>query len=352
MKKQNFVSIFSGIGGLDLGFQEKFDCALAVEIEKIACDMLEKNREKFHPGMKVWNKSVYEVSDAEILQFKGAVALVGGPNCQPFSPAKGMFDPHDTRIQGIFEYLRWVQVLDVEFFVFENTFGLLQKNKKEIFDLFVERANSLGYDVEYEIWNAHDHGSVQDRKRLIAIGIKRGSEWSFQKPTPLEDHEKKFVRDILRNEPDGETMEYSDSRRRIMSFVPEGGHWRQLPTEELKIEALGEKNYYHPSGGMTGAYRRLHRDKCCPTLTTNPCQRNTMVTHPFKDRPLSVLEYKRAFGFPDEYELCGSTAKKYKALGNAVPVELSRAIANGFLKKEKTEKVEKQNHDYEQLTLF
>ena len=65
----------------------------------------------------------------------------------------------------------------------------------------------------------------------------------------------------------------------------------------------------------------------CPTLVTSPVQRNTMAIHPLENRPLSVKEYKRAQGIPEDYEILGSTTNKYKFIGNAVPFEMARAIS-------------------------
>lgn len=350
---EKIISIFSGIGVLDLGFKDNFDLVLAVEIEKSAAKTLEINKEKYHPNLTVWNRDIYSITDEEIAEWQGVSGLVGGPQCQAFSPGQHGFDPMDKRISGLTEYLRWVRIIQPEFFVFENTFGLLQGKKKAFFEYFKEEAEKLGYVINSDILNAHQYGNVQDRKRLIAVGVRKMADWNFTFPKPVPEHEKKYVRDILRDELLGECLSYSEKRREIITHVPEGGHWRQLPTDELKILALGEKNFYHPEGGMTGAYRRLHRDKPCPTLVTNPCQRNTMITHPFEDRPLSVSEYKRAMGIPDDFELVGTVANKYKAIGNAVPRELAQAISTAIIesKKQITPIITEELLNWEQLEL-
>lgn len=96
---------------------------------------------------------------------------------------------------------------------------------------------------------------------------------------------------------------------------------------------------------MVGVYRRLSMEEgyACPTLVTSPVQRNTMAIHPLENRPLSINEYKRAQGIPEDYEILGSTANKYKFIGNAVPFEMARAISKSvfesleYLEKTKTE---------------
>lgn len=328
MKK--IISLFSGIDCLGYGFKDNFHITLAVEAEKNACETLEANKDKYHPNMKVLNKDIYSISDEEILENVGINGIIGGPPCQAYSPAKGKFDPNDDRTKGIFEYLRWVKLLKPEFAMLENTFGLVQGPKKAFYDLFKKQFEELGYVVKERVLNAHDYGNVQNRNRLIVVGIKQGLDVDFKFPEPLPDNKRKYVRDIIKDEEIGECLKYSQARKEIISYVPEGGHWRNLPTEELKIKALGEKNYYHPEGGMTGTYRRLHRDMPCYTIVTNPCQRNSMAAHPTEDRPLSIKEYIRAQGLPEDYKIIGTVAEKYKYIANGVPAELARAISEAI----------------------
>lgn len=320
------ISIFSGIDCLGLGFSPYFDLLVAIEKEKNACLTIETNRQ-YHPHVEVFAKDIYSIKSKDIALLEGMTGLIGGPPCQPFSPAKSKFDPTDARIQGLSEYVRWVQYVKPSFFLFENTSGLLQASKKLLFEHFTDHLEALGYDLFYQVLNAHDYGSVQNRKRVILIGFKKQLHISYTFPEPLA--QKRYVRDILKDEPLGECFNYPPKRKDIISYVPEGGNWRDLPTEALKQLALGG-NYDKREGGMTGVYKRLHRDHYCPTLTTTPLQRNTMACHPIEDRPLSINESKRAQGIPDDYVLIGSTAEKYKYIGNGVPVELANCLAKSI----------------------
>lgn len=330
MSKKQVISIFSGLDALGMGFVNHFELVLSVEIEKHACNTIKANQSFYGEQHTVWNKSVFDISDSEIEKWKGVSGFIAGPPCQPFSPAKGKFDPSDVRVKGLTEYIRWVKILEPEFFVFENSFGLLQGGKKEIFNFFEEELTALGYNVQAQVLNAHDFGNVQNRKRLIAVGVKRTANWQFEFPKPVAESEKKYVRDILKeNETAEPCVYYSKQREEIVSHVPEGGHWRNLPTEALIKAALGG-NYEKREGGMTGVMRRLHRNQACPTLTTNPCQRNSMLTHPLQNRPLSVNEYKRAQGLPDEYKFVAPVRACYTMIGNAVPIELSAAISESI----------------------
>lgn len=335
-KNKKVVSIFSGIDCLGLGFREDFDIVLAVEQMEKACQTLNANKPKFHPNMKVVNKNIFKIPDEFIKGFEGVDGLIGGPPCQPYSSAKNQFDPNDERIAGLSEYTRWVKLIKPKFFMFENTDGLMTKNKRYLLDDFLEKLSNLGYKVHFDVLNSHDYGSVQKRKRVIVIGFREDLDLkdNYSFPKPIHDSLKRYVKDIINLEEEtGECLSYSEERKFIVSHIPEGGNWKSIKDQELLRRAMGANaNPENQAGGMTGAYRRLSMkdDYACPTITTNPCQRNTMCIHPKEDRPLSVKEYKRAQGIPEDYNIVGSVSDKYKFIGNGVPVEMARAISNSI----------------------
>lgn len=326
--KKKIVSIFSGIDCLGLGFREFFDTVLAVEEEKYACETLVANKEKFHPNMEVLNADIFTIPDSKIEEYKGVTGLIGGPPCQAFSRAKGSYDPDDIRIKGIPEYIRWVRIIDPKFFMFENVKAITDKDKKDKFDFLINELKSLGYSINYSVLNSHNYGNAQNRERMIIVGFKSDLDIDFKFPKPTT--ERKYLRDIL-DEP-GKATDFSKlgpKFEKLMPYVPEGGNWRDLPTEELIKLALGS-NYNNRKGGMTGVCRRLHRDKPCPTITTSPNQNTTLMVHPFEDRFLSVEECRRGQGIPDDYQIIGPRGKRYKFIGNGVPVEMANAIAKSI----------------------
>ena len=85
-------------------------------------------------------------------------------------------------------------------------------------------------------------------------------------------------------------------------------------------------------GGRTGFFRRLSWDSPSPTLVTSPSQLGTCMCHPDEDRPLTVREYARLQGFPDDWEFVGSIPQKYRMIGEAVPVQLAEVIAATLIK--------------------
>ena len=112
-------------------------------------------------------------------------------------------------------------------------------------------------------------------------------------------------------------------------MVPPGGCWVDLP-EEIQKAYMGKA--FNSGGGRRGMARRLSMEEQCLTLTTSPAQKQTERCHPMETRPLTVREYARIQTFPDDYEFCGSMSKKYKQIGNAVPVTLAYHLAQSVKK--------------------
>lgn len=129
--------------------------------------------------------------------------------------------------------------------------------------------------------------------------------------------------------PDSEGQKYPQRKAEIIAHVPEGGYWRDLPTD-LQKEYM--KGSYFLSGGKTGMARRLAWDEPSLTLTCAPAQKQTERCHPEETRPLTVREYARIQTFPDVWEFTGSLSSQYKQIGNAVPVNLAYAVARALVR--------------------
>ena len=126
----------------------------------------------------------------------------------------------------------------------------------------------------------------------------------------------------------GECATLSEERLKFLKMVPEGGNWRDLPEDIIPIAMGGA---YKSGGGKVGFYRRLSYDQPSPTVVTSPVQKATMMCHPTQNRPLSVKEYARIQQFPDDWVFTGTTAAKYRQIGNAVPVGLAEAIGKAVI---------------------
>ena len=114
-----------------------------------------------------------------------------------------------------------------------------------------------------------------------------------------------------------------------MSFVPEGGYWRDLP---LDLQREYMKGSFGLAGGKTGMARRLSFDEPSLTLTCSPAQKQTERCHPIENRPLTIREYARIQTFPDDWIFKGSANQIYKQIGNAVPVNFASALGRSIIR--------------------
>jgi DNA (cytosine-5)-methyltransferase 1 len=147
------------------------------------------------------------------------------------------------------------------------------------------------------------------------------------------------LKDALRglDDPKKEHGNFSQGVARYLRYVPPGGCWINIPKKMQRDAMGGAADDDHPDrkgkqGGRRGFYRRLAWDSPSPTLVTSPSQLGTCLCHPDETRPLSVKEYARIQGFPDGWEFVGTTSQKYRMIGEAVPVDLARAIGKPIMK--------------------
>jgi len=317
------VSLFSGCLGMDLGLERAGIVARAfVEKDETCRETIQMNR----PGVPCFD-DVFSVTGAQLARAVGRVdALVGGPPCQSFSTIGRRGAMRDGRGLAMLEYLRILGEVHPRFFVMENVTGILsaEKDGKPLMPWLLSRFERFGYSVGWWKLNANDYGVPQKRMRVIVIGSLEGRVQmpvpSTKTPPTLHD----AIGD-LDGDP-GECARFGPSLTRFLRMIPEGGDWRSLDARNRKLAMGGA---ILSSGGLTAFYRRLSYDRPCPTLLTSPTQRATTLCHPRHLRPLSVAEYKRVQGFPDDWRLAGSTTQKYRQLGNAVPVALAEAVGNG-----------------------
>lgn len=326
------VELFAGAGGLALGMEKAgFKHILLNEIDHMACSTLRFNRPE-------WNVYEGDVHNVDFTPLRGKVDfLSGGFPCQAFSFAgkKGGFN--DTRGTLFFELARAVKEIQPKVFMGENVKGLLSHDGGRTLSTIKNVISELGYTlVEPRVLKAVMYQVPQKRERLILIAIRNdfAGKVTFSWPSPynrvltLRDAFKKGILydcDV----PSSEGQAYPERKRKVLSLVPEGGDWRDLP-ENIQKEYMGASFYL--GGGKTGMARRLSMDEPSLTLTCAPAQKQTERCHPTETRPLTVREYARIQTFPDEWQFSGSMSDKYKQIGNAVPVNLAWAIGRSLIR--------------------
>lgn len=351
------ISLFSGGGGLDLGFvTEGYKIIWAIDNDKNAVATYKANIGDHIICADINNININSIPYADI--------VIGGPPCQSFSLA-GSRRTEDERGQLVWKYIRILEHVSPRAFVFENVVGLLSaKNSKgqKIIDLLKSEFKKIGYEVEMQIINAADYGIPQRRKRVIIVGLKNGNKFVFPKPTHNEkgDGLKKYVsaEEALSDLPAAIDDEYghvtyerepqngyqkrmrsgsrnevtehfipklSELDKYIISYIKPGGNYMDIPKDvkSVRIRRLQKE------GGHTTCYGRLAPDKPSYTINTYFNRPNVGCNvHYSEDRLITVREALRLQSFPDSYVIV-STSKQGRNIivGNAVPPMLAEVIA-------------------------
>ena len=382
------ISLFAGAYGLDLGLEKAgIQTVSLVEIEPDATKTISLNRP--HLSVSAVPRDICEVSAQTLLEEGGQILgldrplradqvdlVTGGPPCQSFSTAGKRGSVGDPRGSLFMDFIRIVDEIQPRFFIMENVKGLLsapirhrpharrglgfpQLEPDEMpgaaLQVILAEMKRIGYEVVYALLNTADYGVPQVRERVIFIGYK--ADDSVTLPLPNHSHKgtgkqpkwltlREGLKDLVDSQP--EFVPYSESRLKYLRLLTAGQNWRYLPTE-LQQEAMG--GAYKSEGGKVGFYRRLAWDKPSPTVTTSPHQKATDMCHPDELRPLSVRECARVQTFPDDWVFYGSTASKYRQIGNAVPVLLGEAIGQYLYQIIKGDRVQGREI-FEQLSLL
>ena len=317
------LELFAGAGGMALGLEKAgLKSVLLNEIDSHACKTLRKNRPE-------WNVVEGDVSKVDFTPYRNTVdVLAGGFPCQAFSYAGKKLGFEDTRGTLFFEFARAVKEINPKVLLAENVRGLLNHDDGRTLDTIKSIITDLGYTLfEPRVLKAIFYKVPQKRERLIIVAVRNDLangidyEWpsSYNKILTLKDALKKgelYDSDV----PESEGQKYPKRKAEILSMVPPGGYWRDLPADIQKEYML--KSFYL-GGGKTGMARRLSWDEPSLTLTCAPAQKQTERCHPEETRPLTVREYARIQTFPDDWVFEGPMSAKYKQIGNAVPVNMS-----------------------------
>lgn len=324
----NVISLFSGCGGLDLGFERAgFDIPVANEFDKTIWDTYEVN----HPNTHLIKGDIRNIQKGDIADFiNGDVdGIIGGPPCQSWSEAGALKGIKDSRGQLFFDYIRILKEFQPKFFLAENVSGMLANRHSEAVQNILRLFEEAGYDVSFTMVNAKDYGVAEERKRVFYIGFRRNLKINFGFPrgSTKEDSKKITLRDIIWDLQD--------------TAVPAG------PKNHHNPEAVNNNEYF------TGAYSPIFMsrnrvkswDEQAFTVQASgrQCQLHPQAPKMVKVgtnvcrfvegkedlyRRMTIREVARVQGFPDDFQfIYHDTNTAYKMIGNAVPVNLAYEIA-------------------------
>ena len=315
------ASLFSGAGGLDLGFQESgFDIIYANEKDKNIWETYELN----HPHTHLDRRSITDVKSDEIPTVDG---IIGGPPCQSWSAGGSKRGIEDPRGQLFFDFIRILQEKQPKFFLAENVSGMLAKRHEESLENIMTLLGAAGYDIFFSTLNASDYGVAQDRKRVIFIGFRKDLKVDYRFPPPVE--QKKCLKDII--------FDLSDSALPALN--------KSKPNTDLSVS-----NHEYMTGGFSSMYMSRNRVRSWdePSFTIQASGRQSPIhpsapkmikieqdIHEFvpghEYRRMSVRESARIQGFPDDFIFKYKDLNDgYKMIGNAVNVQFAKILANSI----------------------
>ncbi len=338
------LELFAGAGGLAIGMEQAgLKCIALNEIDHWAAETLRKNRPN-------WNVLEGDIRNLSFAHLNGSVDVVtGGFPCQAFSYAGKKLGLQDARGTLFYEFARAVQETSPAICIGENVRGLLNHDNGRTLQGMVSILDEIGYRVlDPKVLKAIFYNVPQKRERLILVGIRKDIDFDFE--YPQSSNEVYTLKDALKkgslyatDVPISAGAKYPISKKEVLDLIPPGGYWRDLPLEMQKVYM--QKSFYL-GGGKTGMARRISWDEPCLTLTCSPAQKQTERCHPEETRPFTVREYARIQTFPDEWQFAGPVSSQYKQIGNAVPVNLAKAIGTSivsFLNAKRLKEVENQD---------
>lgn len=332
-KIYNAIDLFSGAGGLHLGFEEAgVNIKLCVDND----DLVEKTHRRNFPNIPIINKDIRKITFEEIKEYIGNETIdiiIGGPPCQGFSTIgkRVSSNPdkraaHDPRNELVLTYAKLIKQLQPKFVVMENVKGILTMDGGAYINTVLSELRACGYSAEYKLINMADYGVPQVRERVIIIGNRLGLPVGFPKPDHSDNPSDELpawkncwdvIKDLV-NKPDTPefnhvALKHTDKIIARYKMIPEGG---RLPEDSLPPE-LYRKNF-----GNT--YKRLSRTK--PALTMVPGN-DAFPIHPTLNRSLTVREAARIQTFPDSIIFEGNRRQQGHQVGNAVPPMFSKKLA-------------------------
>lgn len=316
----NIVDLFSGAGGLSLGFQQEgFNLLLANDNDHDSIVTLQHN----NPQVYCYEGDIGTLDQKKLNCFLGGKkvdVLMAGIPCQSFS-MKGQrilnTKRTDTRDSLFKEFMRITHIIKPKIVVIENVKGILSIQNGLIKDTIVNDLKGMGYRVNYNILNAADYGVAQLRERVVFIANRIKKDNQFPEPTHSPENYvgvAKVLHKPAKN--NHEPRELHGKVLERVKLVKPGKNWRSLP-KELQTGST-----------HAGAYGRLDPKKPAFTLTTRfDTPPGGYVTHPTENRAITVREGARIQSFPDDFIFQGKKISQYRQVGNAVPVLLARELA-------------------------
>jgi len=313
MTHVRYFSMFSGIGGFELGIEQAAkdlglttECVGYSEIDKHAIATYERHFNHDNYG------DATTINPTTLPEFD---LLVGGFPCQAFSIGGKRLGFEDTRGTLFFDIARIIKAREPRYFILENVKGLLNHQGGKTFGLILRTLDELGYDVQYQVLNSKDYGVPQSRERVYIVGNLGGTPRPKVFPAPRPSNPYSTV---------GKSTETAVART-LTAGGNSGGNHSGMTILELTGARSQSQRLYDPAG-------------LSPTISTGGATTGGAEVPKIQQgstiRRLTPVEFERLQGFPDGWTV-GADTQRYKQCGNAVTVNVVRYVAERLLKQEK-----------------
>ncbi|WP_426734952.1 DNA cytosine methyltransferase [Myxococcus faecalis] len=348
MGKPKVISLFSGAGGMDYGFEAAgFKTTVAVEFEHDCCNTLRQNG----AAGTVIERSIYDVPSEEVLEAGGlkrgeAELLIGGPPCQPFSKS-GYWSRGDSlrlddpRADTLAAYMRVVEQTLPRVFVLENVAGLAFSGKDEGLVLLLDHIKRINqrtksnYQPWFQVLNAASYGVPQLRERFFLVASREGAPFKFPAPThaaPAKEPELlgavlpafRTAWDAIGNVPpsNDEDLSVKGKWGPLLPAIPEGQNYLFHTDRGGGMPLFGWRRRYW------NFLLKLAKNRPAWTIQAQPGP----AVGPFhwENRRLSIRELCRIQTFPDRVQVTGGRTAAQRQVGNAVPSLLTEVLGRAI----------------------
>lgn len=319
----NLISLFTGAGGLDLGFHKAgFNTVAANEFDAKICPTFRKN----FPNVRLIEKDIRKLCSEDFPD--NIDGIIGGPPCQSWSEAGSLKGIKDARGQLFYDYIRILKDKQPLFFVAENVSGMLAARNSEAVKSFLKLFDEAGYDVNLRMLNANDFDVPEDRDRVFYVGFRKDlGIKSFVYPTPQS--RKPTLRDAIwdlkdsaipakdKNHTNGFGCKVPNHEYFIGSYSPvfmSRNRVRAWDEPGFTVQASGRQCQLHPqTPKMVKVEKNLQK---------------FVQGKEYLYRRMTVREVARVQTFPDDFIFIYNDVNYgYKMIGNAVPVNLAYHVA-------------------------
>ncbi|MBP8081998.1 MAG: DNA cytosine methyltransferase [Spirochaetes bacterium] len=326
MKEPKILSLFSGCGGLDLGFH--LEGYKTIWANDISIEASETFRINF--GNVINSSNIETIDPYTDKTIPECDIILGGFPCQDFSIIWKQPGLNGLRGNLYKSFLRFVDAKKPKAFVAENVKGLLTANNKKAIEQIISDFESItpGYLVKVQLYNFAEYGVPQFRERVLIVGIRMDTAFEFFHPQPTHGPKVgkpyftagEALKGVEKVKINNEKLNIAEKTELMLKLIPEGGNYTDIPKE-------------HPlyvKGMISHVYRRIKLNEPAKTIIAAGGG-GTWGYHYPEPRPLTNRERARLQSFPDDFYFHGSIAEVRRQIGNAVPPNGVRAVARALM---------------------